>query len=286
MPKKNTSQKSLTKMSCDFAMPKNAREGAMALIAAIRSGNPQEARKAAQHLVETAVFMTHLVEMAWYLRPDLVADASKNYPFHPILLATGAGRDTRQKLNRIESLPIGANLPFKRLRGAAKNDALRFWIEGDYEVFRLVRIGLTHLVSPMSPALEQEIKSLPDLSRLHARQWAAAMVRRKSEGPGGNQFPGLLKINLAGETKKRKQRIEDRVRSKFGGTKVDRKRFGSETQFFAHSGDAAKGLEVDAIQATRIEKRIVDAHNLAPTDADQRNSLIDEVEKRIFSMLK
>jgi hypothetical protein len=269
----------------ESGMPNAQREEAVALLTAIRSGNHAEKRKAAHRIVETALYWTQIVEWAWYLEKGPIRETSKNYPRFPILLS-GRGHDAQQKLNRIEDLPIAANTPFKRIRGAARCDDIRTWIESAYEVFEHVQIGSLHSVGPIAPALVETIQSLPELRKPHARQWAEVMVRHRLEGPGGEHFLRALGINLSGETKKRERLKNRRMRDKFGGDRLEIIPGDTGPRFIAHSGDVARGKELDSITASHFEHRIKHPPVTEPTSADAKNALIDRLEKRIVSILK
>ena len=270
MPKKQT---------VNGGMPDGQRKEAVALITAIRSGNHVEQRKAAHRLLETALYFTQLVEWAWYLERDAIREMSKNYPRFPILLS-GRGHDAQQKLNRIEALPIAENTPFKRIRGAARCDDIRTWIESAYEVFEHVQSGSLHSVDPISPALVETIQSLPELSKASARLWAATMVKKNLEGRGGDTFIRAIGIDTSKATQKRRQKKEVILRKRFGGTRVRAVERGSVTHFFA----GAK--ELDFKEATRLEQRMRDAHMMNETAADRKEALVDAVEKRLISILK
>lgn len=246
----------------DFAMPVDQRAEAMALLTAIRSGAHVEARNAAQQLLETAVFMTHLVEWAWYIRTEVIRDASRDYPVFPILISAMSGRDTRQKLRRIRSLPIGEHWPFKPLHGPARNDDLRSLIESGYEAFRNIQLGAVRHVSRVDSVLVKKVRRLPKLNQQSAREWAISIAHYCLTGPGGGELLRVLHIDQSKETAKKRRRKEARLRVRYGGR------------------------ELDSIEETWLEYKTRAARMTPQTLADQENALIDAVEKRLRSILK
>ena len=264
----------------DLAMPMAKRNELFAMLKSIRNGTPDDVRIATLRLLETAVVAAHFVEMAWYINRKAVSEASKHYAFFPILLASGKGRDASQKRNRVDALPIGEFRPFKRIQRGARNDDVRSWIEGDFDVFQHIQRGHMHLVDPIEETLVQTIRSLPELSKATARQWAAIMVERKLKGRGGDTFIHAIGIDTSKATQKRRHKKVAIIRKQFGGTRLRLVKDGVATRFFVGKS------ELDFEEATLLEKRMRDAQLLKENTADKLEALVDTVEKRLISILK
>ena len=211
-----------------------------------------------------------------------------------MLLASNKGRDTKQKLNRVESLPIGENRPFKRISGKARNDNLRDWIERSYDTFRLIRQGATHLVDHVNPAFVRDIQSLPELTKWSARRWAVASARHALEGLGGTTFAGAFGIDLSRETDRRRRRKEATFRKKFDEPKLlrgDPKQWslvqrgnGTWASFVIQDKLGNRGGELDGTEATEFEHQQETIRLTAPTSADKLNTLADVIEQRLLSV--
>lgn len=271
------------------------RQAAFALFRASFSKNQVEARNAAQCLLEMALQATSLVEDSALLNRDTFRNVCAHYPFFPILLASNRGRDTKQKLNRIASLPIGGNWPFKRLSGKARNDSLRRIIESAYDKFQHIRLRRSpHIqyVGPVGAVLEKDIRKLPNLSKPYARQWAAMIARYYLASPGGGKLLDILGINSLSEATKKTRRKETRLSKKYGGGQLtieegNKRKKGKEgARYFIHSGNIGEGREVDFLEASRFDKKRSDAQRTTPTDADKTEAFVDAIEKRLRSILK
>ncbi len=242
-----------------------------------------------------AVHATSLVEDAALVHGEAFRDASKHYPFFPMLLASKDGRDTRQKLARIDAFPVGQNRPFKRLRGQARNDDLRAWIERCYDDIQRVRNGKKS--GGLAGNFAGEMCKLPTLNTGSARRWASLMARNSFASPGGAELPGILGVDVSKETAKKRRRKESRLRAKYGGTRLienhERARPGDalgendgSTRFFVAAGNAGAARELDAVEATKFNDRSEKMRNTAQTGSDEVNAFADAIEKRLLSILK
>lgn len=236
-----------------------ARRTAHSLFQATRSADQEVATNAAQGLLELAICATSLVEDSALLQPNAFRKAAKFYPFFPVLLASKGGRDTTQKLARIENLPIGENWPFKRLSGPARNDDLRSLIEDAYSSFQRIRKS----GEPSDNLdLAEEIRGLPNLSKHNARRWAVTIVRYYLTGPGGADLLEILPIDLSKETSKKKRRKKARLSVKFDGR------------------------ELDSVEETCFDYKQKEALRTPTTPADKKNAFVDFVEKRLRTILR
>lgn len=261
------------------------REAAHTLFRATRSDNPQQAEDAAQCLLELAIYATALVEDAALCHPEAFREASKEYGFFPLLIGSKDGRDTRKKLDRVDTLPLGANRPFKRLRARARNDDLREWIERTYDRFQLILQGLPHAY-PDGLALNR-IQALTPLNQQSARQWAVVMVKDALDRPGGKELPGILGITPSRATQKRASRKLSRIKAQHGGIHVDTKQqVGEGAVFNVRKGDGTEGNELDFLEAMKLQCRVKRTQNMQQTPSDESESFVDAVHKRVQSILK
>jgi hypothetical protein len=261
-----------------------ARKAAYTLLRATESKNQNEASHAAQCLLESALYVTELVEISALLHPELFREASKNYPLFPVLLASKNGRDTRQKLFRVESLPIGENRPFKRLHGQAKNDNLRDLIEHTYEFFCRFR---RETKDGVDLTLAKKIRRLPPLSKRSSRQWAAVMVGYFLGGPEGFELPRYLGVNLLKETARKQRRKMARFQGKYGGTELVPRSSNAGAQYFVRLRGSTEyyARELDSVQAAKFKKRLETLETKA-TEADTVNAFTDRVEQRLLGILR
>jgi len=258
------------------------------------AAGPTKDSRAAHALVELAVYVTSLVEDAALVNPDAVHKASRHYSFFPILLASQNGRDTKQKLARVENLPVGNARPFKRLRGQARNDNLREWIERTYDDFLRIRQGRS--VYESTRKFADEVCEIPELSNHSARKWAEMMARFALEGPGGSQWATAFNIDLSKETERRRRRKAATFRKAFDVSKqlnnqpgtwtLRRTGTGKYTGFVVHDKSGQDGSVLDHAEAASFERGQSEINNITPTDADKVNTLTDVLEKRILSILK
>jgi hypothetical protein len=273
---------------------RTGRQAVAALHWAVLSGDKKESGDAAQGLLEIGLQSASLIELSSLLHWEAFYEASKFYPFFPILLASNSGRDTKQKLSRVNSLPISANRPFKRLSGRARNDDLRSWIESTWDQFQFIRKRASEAGLPGFTAI---IRELPELRKSTARQWSEMMVRYHLEGPGGSEFPSVMRINVSRETRRRIRRKENRLKRAYGGTqlyaqptgghgKADTSRGAGGTAFFVVAANPGKKVELDAIEATKFSRWKKRIGTTAQTPADVVSAFSDAVEKRLRSILR
>lgn len=268
----------------------SSRKAAFELFRTSLGPNAKTARSATACLLELSVYSTSLLADASLVRADAVRAASKDYPWFPMLLASGKGRDTQQKLRQIESLPIGENWPFKRFQGKARNDNLWRTIESEYGIFEYA-IRRRHAIGidPSYPISDEglgNILVLPSLSKKTSRKWARVIATRLFTGPGGAELMRILGIKARKETTRKAQRKIGRLRTKFGGTELETDKQGATTRFFPRNPSGERGEELDAVTATKLNSKIQEAERSPITDADSLNAFTDEIEKRLRSRLK
>jgi hypothetical protein len=257
----------------DFSLTTAQREAAFASLGLIRSKNPDttEATKAAQRLLDAALFLTNLVQNAFVYQTAIIQEISKGYAYFPLLVASKDGADTERRLRLIiGGLPIGANGPFKLPKSKAKNDKIRTLILDHYDGIQRFRLGDAVLPSWCSEDLRNEFLTLPEITRASSRDWAKAMVHYdlagREEKAALKRLLERLGINPLQRTAKRKRRKSGRVIKKYSD------------------------LDMGEVKQTWFEhdKRLLQErlNSTVPTQADQTEAIVDRIQKTMLKMLR
>jgi hypothetical protein len=239
-----------------------------ALVEKIRANRSKDSSSsaAAKELLEIAVFSTSMVEEMATVYPAWFFEASKHYAWYPMLISR-KGRDTNQKLLRVSRLPLGTLLPFKTVGGKALNDNLWSLIEQFYWAKRY---------------------TLRPPTRANSREWSEAIAAHYTNNfhpPDVNKLISMLGIDPGWVAKKRSRAAQDRIRKEFGGVVLRAETIGKEQHWYVMSAKK-RVKELDAREATRFEIQLRRALVTPPTDGDEKEALVDAIEKRLRSRLR